>query len=335
MNLCNPMYLQKLRIWQQNAHKSKSTQSYILNTANPNNWDIITLQEPWFDSYGNTHGSQYWRVVYPANFYMEGHARVRSILLINTNLDTDCYSVLPIMHSDVTAVRFKGENGYLSLFNIYNEITNNDTISCLDSYLDRNSHIVRPNNTDSVVWLGDFNHHHLLWEDDANERLFEPTDFITPLLDLLYKNEMLLALLKGLPTYQTATGNWTRPDNIWRCSSPDDPIVRCDVLPAIQPPMADHLLIITELSLPLPQASATPMLDFRQADWAKVNADLAQCLDENSPAARLATVNEFLLKVDDLVRIIYETLEDHLKERKPSPFVRRWWTEELSILKKT
>ena len=98
-----------------------------------------------------------------------------------------------------------------SLIYIYNEITNNDTISCLDAFLDHKSQIVSPNNTDSVVWLGDFNRHHPLWEDDANERLFEPNDFITPLLDILYKNEMLLALPKGLPTYQTATGkNQTR-----------------------------------------------------------------------------------------------------------------------------
>ena len=64
------------------------------------------------------------------------------------------------------------------------------------------------------------------------------------------------------------------------------------------------------------------MLVFRQADWAKVNTDLAQRLEENSPAAQLAMVDKFLLKVDNLVRIIYETLADHLKERKPSPFVR-------------
>ena len=206
---------------------------------------------------------------------MEGHARIHSILLINTNLDTDCYSVLPIMHSDVMAVQFKGDNGFLSLLNIYNEITNNNTISCLNAFLDCNSHIVRPNNTDSVVWLRDFNRHHPLWEKDANERLFKPTDFITPLLDILYKNEMILALPKGLPTYQMATGNWTRPDNIWRCSSPNDPIIRCDVLPAIQPPMANHLPIITELALPLPRAFEAPTLDFRQADWSKLNADLA------------------------------------------------------------
>ena len=135
---------------------------------------------------------------------------------------------------------------------------------------------MRPTNTDSVVWLGDFNRHHPLWEDDANERLFKPTDFISPLLVILYKNDMILALPKGLPTYQTSTGNWTRPDNVWRCSSPDDPIICCDVLPAIQPLVADHLPIITELALPLPRAAKPPTLDFRQADWPKVNADLAQ-----------------------------------------------------------
>ena len=207
-----------------------------------------------------------------------------SILLINTNISTDSYSILPVMHSDVTAVCFKGEHGFLSLFNIYNEITNNDTISCLDSFLDHHAQLICPSVTDSVIWLGDFNCHHPLWEDDANERLFEPTDYIAPLLDLLYKNEMLLALPKGLPTYQTAAGNWTRPDNVWCCSTSDDPITRCDVVPAMRPPMADHLPIVTELSLLLPRAPEIQALDFRQADWPEINADLAQRLKDNSPA---------------------------------------------------
>ena len=164
MNIRQPSLPQNLRIWQQNVHKSKTAQSYVLNTANPKDWDVIALQEPWIDSFGNSRGTQYWRVIYPANFYAEGHARVRSILLINTNLSTDCYSILPIMHSDVTAICFKGDNGFLSIFNIYNEITNNDTIACLDSFLTRNEHLVRPSPLDCVLWLGDFNRHHPIWK---------------------------------------------------------------------------------------------------------------------------------------------------------------------------
>ena len=334
MNVRSPTLPLKLRIWQQNAHKSKTAHSYILNSANPNNWDIIGLQEPWIDSYRYSRGTQYWRVVYPANFLVEGRDHVHSILLVNTNISTDSYTVLPVMHSDVTAVRFMGDHGSLSLFNIYNEITNNDTISCLDSFLDRHEQLVRPSITDSVVWLGDFNRHHPLWEDDSNKRLFESTEYILSLLDLLYKNEMLLAFPKGIPTYQTAAGNWTRPDNVWRSSSPDDPISRCEVVPAMSPPMADHLPIVTELALPLPRAPEAQVLDFRQADWPNVNLDLAQRLEEQSPAARIESEEEFLLKVDEVVCITMETLEDHLKDRRPSPFKRRWWTKELSTLKK-
>ena len=190
-------------------------QAYILNTANPKDWDVLALQKLWFDTFSNSCGTQYWRVVYPANFCTEGHAWVRSILLINTNLSTDFYSILPAMHSDITAIHFKGNNRHLSLFNVYNEITNNDTLTCLDLFLTRNAHLVCPSVWDCIIWAGDFNCHHPIWKEEANERLYELDDYIAPLIDLLYRNEMLLALHKGILTFQSTTENWTRPDNVW------------------------------------------------------------------------------------------------------------------------
>src|ERR1700736_2213560 len=88
MSLRSPALLQNLRIWQQNVHKSKTAQTYVINTANPKDWDIIALQEPWIDSFGNSRGSQYWRVVYPANFYDDDRLHVCSILLTNTNISS-------------------------------------------------------------------------------------------------------------------------------------------------------------------------------------------------------------------------------------------------------
>ena len=41
-----PELPQKLRIWQQNVHRSKTAHSYVINTANPKDWNIIALQEP-------------------------------------------------------------------------------------------------------------------------------------------------------------------------------------------------------------------------------------------------------------------------------------------------
>ena len=160
-------------------------------------------------------------------------------------------------------------------------------LTYLDSYLDRNAQLVRPSRQDSVVWLGDFNRHHPIWEDDANERLFETEEYIAPLIELLYKNKMLLTLPKGIPTFQLAAGSWTRPDNVWHCNTPDDPIARCDVISAIRPPLADHLPVITILDPPPPRVDEPHTLDFRQANWIKVNENLAQRLEAELPAERI------------------------------------------------
>jgi hypothetical protein len=174
--------------------------------------------------------------MYPANFYVKSQPCICSILLINTNLSTDCYITLPILYSDIAAVHFRGDNSHLLLFNIYNEITNNDTLTCLDQFTDLNAPLIHPSLSDCILWLGDFNCHHPMWEEESNKWLFEPEGFISPLINLLYKNDMLLALPKGIPTPQTPTRNWTRPDNVWCSNTPDNLLVCCNTAPTICPP---------------------------------------------------------------------------------------------------
>ena len=53
-----------------------------------------------------------------------------------------------------------------------------------------------------------------------------------------------------------------------------------------------------------------------------------------TPAVHITSEEEFVKKVDDVVRITYEVLQEQLKVKLPNPFMQRWWTEELSILKK-
>jgi hypothetical protein len=58
--------------------------------------------------------------------------------------------------------------------------------------------------SDHMVWIGDFNRHHPMWEEDANSHLFKSENFISPLLNLLYRHNMLLALPKSIPTSRRA-----------------------------------------------------------------------------------------------------------------------------------
>ena len=71
------------------------------------------------------------------------------------------------------------------------------------------------------------------------------------------------------------------------------------------------------------------------ADWNKVNEALGPKLEVETPAVRITSKEEFIKKVDDLVHIVYEVLQDYIDKKSPNPFKQRWWTKELTLLKKT
>ena len=124
----------KLCILQQNVHHSYTNQQYILQHTDPSRFDIILLQEPWFDKLGKSRANSHWRMVYPSNYYLP-HDPIHSIILINTNISTDTYCSLDIPHSDISVIRLSGDFGSCSIFNIYNDCTNNNTIHTLKTFL--------------------------------------------------------------------------------------------------------------------------------------------------------------------------------------------------------
>jgi hypothetical protein len=177
-----------------------------------------------------------------------------------------------------------------------------------------------------------------MWEEDANKCFFEPDDFISPLIDLIYKHDMLLSLLKGIPMLQTPMGNWTRPNNIWHSNMPDNLIVCCDVVSAIHPPMANHLPIMAIIDPPLPHSKITKLLNFKSADWLTINATLATKLEAKSPARHIKSNKEFNTKVNNLVQIITDVLEAHLNKSAQTlsngvggQNVRKWYKEHYKI----
>ena len=63
-----------------------------------------------------------------------------------------------------------------------------------------------------MLWCGDFNWHHPLWDEDRNKHLFAvgAAAAVQPLLSLIEDYDMVMLLLKGILTMQLmATKNWT------------------------------------------------------------------------------------------------------------------------------
>ena len=154
---------------------------------------------------------------------------------------------------------------------------------------------------------------------------------INPLL--ITEHNMIIALPPNIPTYKTVTSNWTRPDNVWRNDNPNDPIITCNMDPYIQPPQANLLPIITELDLPIQRADTFPTRNMQEADFKEINKRLQTLLQERCPAKKIRTKDELKNAVNKLVETIQEVLEVVVPATKPCPYMKHWWTKELTELK--
>lgn len=323
----------QLRIWQQNLNKSLIAQQHLLNTASPQDWDILLLQEPWF---GNTvtRASHYWRVLYPDTYYEDKTTNLRSIILVSTNISTDCYEQIQFNNTDVTGIRIKTNTGPITVINVYNDCTHNAAIEEVTAYLTRtypDDHI--PDN-EHIVMAGDFNRHHSWWEEERNEHLTSSEAMIQPLLDVIYKFDFKMALPPNIPTLQAlSTGNWTRPDNVWSTNHTIDLFVQCNTNPGLRGPNTDHLPILSTIDFPVTHNVPKPTRNFRATDWKEFTDHIVSLLPDDEPK-RLTSTTEFKEALNVVNAAIKSTIETKVPVNNPFPHTRRWWTRELNDLRK-
>ena len=123
---------------------------------------------------------------------------------------------------------------------------------------------MQPRDSDYMLWLRDFDCHHLLWEPEGNKHPHSSLLVVQPLPDLLahYSIEP-----PGTSTLQTLADCWTHPDNIWKSASNLDPVVFCNIVALLHLMIADYLPIVFVVELPIPHTTAMPSKDFYSIDW--------------------------------------------------------------------
>lgn len=331
MNRTDPT---QLRIWQQNLNKSLTAQLHLINTARPHDWDVLVLQEPWIGHAG-TRSSPHWRVLYPNTHFTDNSKTQRSLLFVNTNIPTNSYEQIQFDNADVTGVRIAQDTRTTILINVYNDCNHNKSIDSVGEFLERefsDDHV--PDDINLII-AGDFNRHHSWWEEDRNAHLTSSEVSLRPLLDLVYRFDLRMALPPGRPTLQAlSTGNWTRPDNVWCTSHTLDLFTRCDTDPGLRGPNTDHVPILSVLNTPITRNEKTPTRNFRATDWTEFSAHLDAILSNAPEPRRLSSNEEFQAALNIISASIKSTIEIHVPMSKPLPHTKRWWTQELSNMRK-
>jgi hypothetical protein len=329
----------QLKIWQQNCRKSLVNQLHMSNSLRTSEFDLCLIQEPYIDFLNNTQAPRGWRVIYPPTRYKNGPP-TRSVILISPTIATANWTDLYIDSPDVTAIQIWGDFGTLRIFNVYNACEHNNSIDIVKEWYRNPEHVTSPPSTCPAprtpihdIWAGDFNRHHPLWDDDRNHHLFTTNalNLAQPLLDLAADHNMLMPLPKGIPTLEHSnSGNWTRLDNIFASPSISEAFTRCNTEPGMRPPKADHLPIISSITLPLTTSAPPARMDWIAVDWEQFREKLTTELAANEQTEEIKTAEELESAVERLENSINKVVNELVPFSKPSPYRKRWWNKELT-----
>lgn len=96
-----------------------------------------------------------------------------------------------------------------------------------------------------VLWGGDFNWHHPMWDKDEDMDLFTAKALkdAGELINLVADQQMCMPLPKGIPTLKHM------PDNVFCTVGLVNHVVKCDVMPERQLGKTNHYPVVTILEL--------------------------------------------------------------------------------------
>ena len=210
--------LKSLCILQINLNKSEKAHLELLNSLKGDEWDIVLVQEPHVTAFCAIRTPTKFRPVFPDDRGRDG-TLVRSVIWVSSSLKTRDWKILGIPNTnDITAIQLSGDHGQLTIFNIYNDCTNTNTENALCAYLLDQARAILPDDNTKMLWAGDFNRHHPLWDRDEDSHLFttQATRVAEKLVSMLADYSMGMPLSKGIPTLQhMRTKRYSRPDNVF------------------------------------------------------------------------------------------------------------------------
>ena len=332
-----PSLTTKLRILQINLNKSLSAHLELINDSLAAHWDVVLIQEPYITFFSNIRTPNRFIAVAPTSRAVLD-STVRSTIWVNTALSTNNWKILDIPDSnDIVAIELNGGYGSLKIFSIYNAGENSHTLAILRRYMLDNRNEPRGQQAHHILWGGDFNRHHPMWDRDEDSRLFtaKALEDAQELIELIADQEMYMPLPKGIPTLKhMVSKRLSRPDNVFCTNSLADCVLRCDTMPERQPGKTDHYPIVTILELEQRRTAMNPSRNFRETDWEEFNAYLGEEIATIPIPDEIRTEEELGREIEQLTTAIQKAITAKVPENQPCPLSKRWWTKDLKKTKK-
>lgn len=172
-----------------------------------------------------------------------------------------------------------------------------------------------------------------MWDEPRNAHLFmrknlEKAQILINIIDELGMQMILPAetpMLKPL-----ATGNLTRPDNVFATENIAISVIGCTTKREETPPKADHFPIITKINTTFVKKEEKKVPNFKTADWALFKAAIIPRIRYIPTCENITDQTSLDNRLKTLTEAIRQTITEEVQVTEVTAFTRRWWTRDLT-----
>jgi hypothetical protein len=325
-----------------NAGKRRTVQYCLLNDESLKDYTALAVVEPVIYQQPQTGGitisqDRHWQIFIPTTRRQDGHVRhaFRAALWVTKRCRA---TQIPVDSYDTVAVLVRLQDRLLFIAASYDPRDGRST-AARETALAKQSEAVRAAKTEAagepvdVLLCTDFNRHHELWggvkatQDHTRQTEGEP------IVDLLQELELQTLLPPGTIIWEHQSGDLTSTVDV--IAGSEGIVEHLDYCRIHHNDYgSDHRPITLRYrgKTQLDTKRKGKRL-YKDANWAEIRKEIGSQLGDGRFMKAIRDTAVFERAAAVFVNGINAILEKHVSRAKESPFAKRWWTKELTLLR--
>lgn len=316
-----------LKTIQLNVRKQKPVSLSLMNDEQLEDFAVIAMSEPSVrviqgEVVTMPMGHRNWIKLLPTDLKLEESWVARSMLWIRADIETQS---VPIPSSDLTAAIIRLTTKEILVISVYVECNSTSELTRALSHMDQAIKSTREKNPQTeILIMGDFNRHDQLW--GGNEVSDARQGEAQPIIEFMNDHSLQSLLKRGTKTFQNSRNQATTIDLILASEELATTRVKCDIHETHHG--SDHFAIETTFDTEVPIRSEPDRLLWKNAPWGEIRKQVETYFKDKPEEGSVQELTDLLMTgVTEIVGTL-------TPKAKPSPYAKRWWTSDLTRLRK-
>ena len=317
-----------LQILQLNVGKRSTVQQSLLNDENLKDYAILAISEPhiWRER-DNLQivplHHRNWEKIIPTEQSKERWA-IRSMLWVRSDITA---VQIPIPSSDLVGAVLHIGGKRLWIVAVYVPCQDRPALQKVIKLIKeatKEAYKQAAGELLETLIIGDFNRHDYLWggDDISNERQGEAE----PITEMIAQMNLQSLLPRGTPTWQR-NNHQSTIDLVLAGGELPELLRKCDIYETEHG--SDHSAIRSEFDIQTLQRPKSIRYAWDNAPWGKIREAITRQIGQQP-----CYEQEVQSQADWLIKIVKDTVFALTPVAKPSPYAKRWWSTELTELRR-